>query len=82
MKSLPVNLATNPYEHRQWVRRITLTSAAVVAVLTVAHLAWGLSLRDEPQSDEPDRGAIELLRQWDQEATTPAEVNAPPASRR
>ena len=82
MKSLPVNLATNPYEHRQWVRRITLTSAAVVAVLTVAHLAWGFSLRDEPQSNEPDRGAIELLRQWDQEVDDLAAAADPEVARR
>ena len=67
MKSLPANLATHPYEHRQWVRRVTLVSAAVVAVLTLAHLALAFSLRDQPQSNEPDRAAIELLRQWDEE---------------
>ncbi len=40
MKSLPVNLATHPYEHRQWVRRVTLVSGAVVVVITLLQIAW------------------------------------------
>lgn len=64
MKQLPVNLATNPVEQQQWVRRMTLGAAALVALLTLLHLALASSLSGEPPATEPDAQAVELLEQW------------------
>ena len=64
MKRLPVNLATHPIEERQWLRKVTLRTAATAVVLTLAHLllAWGLV--DEPQTTTPNAEAVTLLRKW------------------
>ena len=82
MKSLPVNLATHPYEHRQWVRRVTLVSGAVVVVITLLQIAWVWSLTATVQTAEPDRTGIELLRQWDEEVNDLAGAADPERARR
>ena len=82
MKSLPVNLATHPYDHRQWVRRVTLVSGAVVVAITLLHMAWVWSLTDDVGTAEPDRTAIELLRQWDEEVNDLAGAADPQLARR
>lgn len=67
MKRLPVNLASNPIEHRQWLRRVKLTALAVAVVLSVLHLALAWSLLDAPQADGPDIEAMLELRDWSDE---------------
>ena len=67
MKRIPVNLATNPIERRQWLQRVTLGTAAAVALLTLAHLALGWILWSAPEAPEPDLSALELIEQWSDE---------------
>ncbi len=82
MKSLPVNLATDPYEHRQWVRRVTLVSGVAVMLITLLHMAWAWNLTDTVPSAEPDRAAMELLRQWNDEVNDLVGAANPEVARR
>lgn len=70
MKRLPVNLATQPIEQRQWLRKVTLRTAAIALLLTAAHLLAAWSLVDEPHTTTPDAEAVNLLRAWSDEAAT------------
>ncbi len=62
MKRLPVNLATHPVEQRQWLRKVTLRTAAAEVVLTGAHLSLAGSLDDVPHGTTPNAEAVILLR--------------------
>ena len=82
MKRLPANLATQPIEHRQWLRRVTLITAAVALALTLAQglLAWGLI--DEPETISPDAESVTMLRQWTDEVIELVSTADPSAARR
>ena len=82
MKRLPVNLATRPIEQRQWLRKVTLMTAAAAVVLTAAHLLLAWSLVDEPQTTTPDAEAVTLLRAWSAEAATLVSAADPRAAQR
>lgn len=69
MKRLPVNLATNPIEHRQWLRRVTLSGLGVVAVISLAHLLLTWTIVDVPDTSVPEAEVIELLRGWSEEVS-------------
>lgn len=62
MKRLPVNLASNPIEHRRWLRRITLSIVGAALVLTLVHAVLVVSVLDTPQAPPPDAEALAELR--------------------
>lgn len=64
MKRIPVNLATNPIEHRQWLRRVKLVAIQVAVVLTALHALVAWTLLDQPRVEAPDQEVIEPLRAW------------------
>lgn len=64
MKQIPVNLATNPIEQRQWLRRVKLVTVQAAAVLTVVHLLLAWTVLDQPREIETDQEIIEPLRAW------------------
>jgi Tfp pilus assembly protein PilN len=82
MKRLPVNLASNPIEHRQWLRRVKLTALGVVGVLSVLHLALAWSLLDAPQADALDIEAMAELRAWSDEVAEMVSTADPRAAQR
>ncbi len=82
MKRLPVNLATHPVEQRQWLRKVTLRTAAAAVVLTLAHLLLAWSLVDEPRTTTPNAEAVTLLREWSDEVATLVSLADPRAARR
>ena len=82
MKRVPVNLASNPIEHRQLVRRIQTISLVVALVLTALHVALGFSLFDEPVTDAPDVEELAELRYWGSEVEDMVTNADPRAARR
>lgn len=82
MKRLPVNLASNPIEHRQWLRRVKLTALGIAAGLSVLHLALAWSLLDAPQAEAPDLEAMVELRYWSDEVAAIVSTADPRAARR
>jgi Tfp pilus assembly protein PilN len=82
MKRLPVNLASNPIEHRQWLRRVKLTALGIAVVLSVLHLALAWSLLDASQADAPDIEAMAELRYWSEEVAEMVSTADPRAALR
>lgn len=82
MKRLPVNLASNPIEHRQWLRRVKLTAIGVAMLLSVLHLALAWSLLDAPEANAPDLEAMVELRYWSDEVAEMVSTADPRAARR
>lgn len=82
MKRLPVNLASNPIEHRQWLRRVKLTALGIAVVLSVLHLVLAWSLLDAPQADARDIEAMLELRYWSDEVAEMVSTADPRAARR
>ena len=82
MKRLPVNLASNPIEQRQWLFRVKLTAVAIAAVLTVVHLLIAGSLLDSPATPTSDIEAMASLRYWSDEVAEMVATADPRAARR
>jgi Tfp pilus assembly protein PilN len=82
MRRIPVNLATNPIEQRQWLRRVRLVSVAVAAGITVLHLLLAGTLPDEPGSAVTDREAVQPLRAWSAEVAETLTTADPGEARR
>ncbi len=82
MKRLPVNLASNPIEQRQWLFRVKLTAVAIAVVLTVVHLLIAGSLLDSPATPAPDIEAMASLRYWSDEVAEMVATADPRAARR
>jgi len=81
MKRLPVNLATKPIEQRQWLRRVTVIAAAIVAVITAAQLLLVVTLGEIPDTSAADADAVALLRQWSDEVNELASAVDPQLAR-
>jgi len=64
MKQIPVNLASNPIEQRQWLRRVKLIAFEVAAVLSVLHVLLAWTVFDEPRAVETGQEVVEPLRAW------------------
>jgi len=82
MKRLPVNLATHPIEQRQWLRKVTLRTAAAAVALTLAHMLLAWSLVDELQTTTPNTEAVTLLQEWSDEVATLVSSADPRAAQR
>ncbi len=81
MKAIPVNLASNPFEHRQWSRRVKRVAVAVAFLLTAVHLLIGWSLLGEPPAVVADRDTIQPLRAWSDEVEATVAAADPRDSR-
>ncbi len=82
MRRLPVNLASNPIEHRQWLRRVKLTAVGVAVVLSVLHLALAWSLLEAPEADTRELEAMAELRYWSDEVAEMVSTADPRAAQR
>jgi hypothetical protein len=82
MKRVPVNLASNPIEHRLWVRRVKLVAVAAALIVTALHAlaVWGLL--DTPETAAPDTRALNELRYWGDEVAQIAANADPRAAQR
>ncbi len=67
MKRIPVNLASHPIEHRQWLSRVKRVCLGGAIGLTAVHLLLAWFLVDQPQQVAPDADILQPLRTWSTE---------------
>jgi len=77
MRRIPVNLASNPFEQRQWLRRVKRLTVGIAALLTAIHLLAAWPLLDQPRVASRGDEAIVPMREWSTEVAD-ALTNADP----